>query len=460
MDGGDRLVSGLRSGASYELAVGAVGDQTVYGNSLLSEPIVFETVPLPQLATPANLVFSDRMLEGDVVQGAMGYELVITQAELERGPYTYVTELSSFVMDGRKEIVPGDFRATVVALGDNITTADSNRSIIEAYLTEKAMAEQLAIPASLAWISETNTLSWGTVENASGYSVSYSKDGEDELFATTPAVFLVITDSLEPGVYSFKVKANGDGENYTDSEWTDHVEVKIQGQTPQPQEPEQLAVPTNLEWSNESSTLSWGAVENASGYIVSYEQDQTDVQLTEVDNTFVIIEDALDAGTYSFKVKAKGDGESYADSEWTDVLEITFEEPTLEQLRTPLGLVWDETTGTFTWDAVEHAAEYTASLAKGGTDERVYTTHETTFAIGEQSPGDYWFAVKALGDGVTYTDSQWSATLIITIAEAEPDPEPEPEPEPDVPTAKTYPELAEVYGFGYLTPEPATVGYI
>ncbi len=73
-----------------------------------------------------------------------------------------------------------------------------------------------------------------------------------------------------------------------------------------------LSAPTNLTW--EGTTAKWDAVENASGYSVQLYKDGVaqgePVTTTETEYTFPISE----SGSYTFKVKAIGDGSSYSDS--------------------------------------------------------------------------------------------------------------------------------------------------
>lgn len=74
--------------------------------------------------------------------------------------------------------------------------------------------EQLSAPTDLRVAGSLRKFRWSEVENASGYQVEIN--GEQHTVATNVFDFDEIT---EPGLYTFKVLAKGDGEIYGDSEW-------------------------------------------------------------------------------------------------------------------------------------------------------------------------------------------------------------------------------------------------
>lgn len=75
-----------------------------------------------------------------------------------------------------------------------------------------------------------------------------------------------------------------------------------------------LQTPKNFAYNEETYTLSWESVENATGYVLDYNGKETalDGEITE----YTVI---LSAVENTFKLKATGDKEKYEDSAWTEV---------------------------------------------------------------------------------------------------------------------------------------------
>ena len=83
-------------------------------------------------------------------------------------------------------------------------------------VTLTACNTTLGAPSGLMLDIETQTLSWKLVQGAKFYTIQISGQ-ERELTTKTNQVSL---EDLEPGEYEIRVKANGDGEIYEDSDWT------------------------------------------------------------------------------------------------------------------------------------------------------------------------------------------------------------------------------------------------
>lgn len=81
-----------------------------------------------------------------------------------------------------------------------------------------------------------------------------------------------------------------------------------------------LSAPTNLSLDEATLELTWDAVPNAVGYVVAVGGESEKVE--EAAYSF----DGLDAGDYTVKVKAVGDGEAYSDSAWSAAYPFTIEE--------------------------------------------------------------------------------------------------------------------------------------
>ena len=87
---------------------------------------------------------------------------------------------------------------------------------------------QLETPEQVAFNSENYVLTWDEVENASAYTIYYNGE-ETTVDANDTQEQITIT--AEDNV--FKVKAVGDGEYYSDSEWSEEVTYSIDQQQEQ-----------------------------------------------------------------------------------------------------------------------------------------------------------------------------------------------------------------------------------
>lgn len=94
--------------------------------------------------------------------------------------------------------------------------------------------------------------------------------------------------------------------------------------TPTPPGPivDKLATPTGVAYDENTSTLSWNAVDNATGYVVSY--NDIPYQVSETSKYILPT-----AEQNVFKVKAVGDGIDYSDSDWSQECTYTMTTTTI-----------------------------------------------------------------------------------------------------------------------------------
>ena len=83
--------------------------------------------------------------------------------------------------------------------------------------------------------------------------------------------------------------------------------------------------------------------------------------------------------------------------------------PTVDKLATPTGVTFDEDTFTLSWNAVDNATGYVVSY--NDTTYEVAETSKHILPTAEQNI----FKVKAVGDGIDYSDSDWSQECTYTI---------------------------------------------
>jgi hypothetical protein len=80
----------------------------------------------------------------------------------------------------------------------------------------------------------------------------------------------------------------------------------------------------------------------------------------------------------------------------------------LPQLSVPGNVVVDRVEEKLTWTAVESANGYVVSAAGGGGFLEEYAVTAASYSLAELANGAYTLKVKAVGDGVSYSDSDWS----------------------------------------------------
>ena len=166
---------------------------------------------------------------------------------------------------------------------------------------------------------QTITVDWDDVDGVAYYKVEYawtSIAGDDceDYYETTDSQ--AVFEGLEPGVeYTFQVIA------YPDDADVDHEEAysnfasattdKIKLDSP-----DGKAAPTS---SNSGISVSWDAVDNASGYQVKWRISGSHSSwntsgVLDADELSFAIENVIDASTYEIQVTAIGDGDHYTDS--------------------------------------------------------------------------------------------------------------------------------------------------
>ena len=343
-----------------------------------------------QLPIPVNFNFTGDILSWDIVPNAVGYTVAIFDFPADQVLDFDVTENEFKIPDlFLKEFVRFEFKA----IGDNIHYLDSEWSISFQYSSEG----QLPFPMNLKFVGDI--FSWNMVNKAIGYNVIININGE-----TTEWIFNGITEnSLKiPNSNSFKngislrVQTNGDNIDYFDSEWSYQIYW-------QPQKIK-LATPTNLKLDDD--ILSWDEVENAIGYTIDVRTDLTMIINIDVPENSFNIPDIYAGAT--FAVVARGDNINYIDSDWSETIG-SF----LLKLPTPTNLKL--TNNILTWDYVETISGIRVSTyivdVRTPLDILIHImVTENSFNIPEQY-ADAFFAVKAMGDNIYYSDSEWSEQI-------------------------------------------------
>lgn len=150
---------------------------------------------------------------------------------------------------------------------------------------------QLETPTGLT--QENGYFEWDAVTNASSYLLEYDTK-EIDVSADDCAY---IDEDYHQGEHYYRVKAIGDGENYSNSEWSNILEWN---------DLVKLDAPANFKY--QSGNLTWDAVDHASGYKVKIDSNDY------VSATSPYSVSSLTPGPHTASVVAVGTG-SYGDSD-------------------------------------------------------------------------------------------------------------------------------------------------
>jgi PKD repeat protein len=181
-----------------------------------------------------------------------------------------------------------------------------------------------------------------------------------------------------------------------------------------------------------SPLLRWGDVSDNSGYRWEvWTSTGTLVDSgTTATNVSVATVGPLDPGAYVARVQARGDGESFCDSDWSSDCAFEVAEPACETLPTPeISAVGDTTCGGSTaetspllrWGQVSDNSGYRwevrtseGNLVDSGTAGKSVTVA----TVRPLDPGEYVAQVQARGDGEDFCDSEWSEACSFEVLSA------------------------------------------
>lgn len=159
----------------------------------------------------------------------------------------------------------------------------------------------------------------------------------------------------------------------------------------------------------------WGAIPEATGFEI-YIDGVAGSPFSVAANTYLFDLAALnlDPGTYSITLKALGDGVDYLDSALTGAFEYVISDgPT--QLTTPFGVVVQPT--QIVWGAIPEASGFlvyidgvAGSPFSGPAGQYFYDLSALNL-----DPGTYNITLKAVGDGVNYSDSELTTVFVYTV---------------------------------------------
>ena len=153
----------------------------------------------------------------------------------------------------------------------------------------------------------------------------------------------------------------------------------------------------------------WGSVDNAGSYVVNiddiFEQQTTDLN-------FDLGKVLSESKSGIVKVKAKGNGNNFIDSDWSNAFVYEFvkdngennnQETQKQKLATPI--ITGYANEAVTWNAVENASGYVVRV--NGVEYNVYTT---SYKVSFNESCSFTVQVKAIPNtgSEKYLDSEWS----------------------------------------------------
>ena len=198
-----------------------------------------------------------------------------------------------------------------VTIEDHIINLEAKKTYLFSILNYIGLISSISNPQLDAPVLtlEGSVLSWDAINNAKTYRV-YTPDNDLSMLSTTQIDLQnYITN---PGVYTVYVEAKDN--YYTDN--VNSIEYVISTT---------LATPTNLVI-NESNTLSWDSVENASSYLVTLKETSSTKTVTTNLCDLTTFTELSTAGTYTFEVNAIGDNKVYLTSSASTTITVTIPE--------------------------------------------------------------------------------------------------------------------------------------
>ena len=265
------------------------------------------------------------------------------------------------------------------------------------------------------------SLSWTAPTGADAYKVEYKKSSSSTWLHARyvySGPSYTVTGLSASTSYDFRVKARGDGVNY--SLTYSGPSNTATGTTPAKTLPD-VVPPTGLSvdgTTHNSASLSWTAPTGADAYKVEYKKSSSSTWLHAkyvYSGPSYTVSGLAESTRYDFRVKARGDGVNYSlvyssPSNTTTGTTGSTVPPVLPDVTAPTGLTVDGTThsnASLSWTARTGADAYKVEYSKEGSGS--WNTHSdalpgtSTTVSGLDCGARYQFQVKARGDGSTYS---------------------------------------------------------
>ena len=184
---------------------------------------VFHT-ELTALAKPTISTTSSTTTSITVKWGAVSHATNYTVTYALAGSSNFTSKTYSGTSCTISGLTPGKtYEVKVRANGDWVSYQDSPFSAAANVSTKSLPALTTPTISSTSETSNTITVNWGAIANRSNYTLEYKKSSASSwsTWSKTITSTTATITGLDPGTaYSLRVKANGDGVNYSDSKYS------------------------------------------------------------------------------------------------------------------------------------------------------------------------------------------------------------------------------------------------
>ncbi len=210
-----------------------------------------------------------------------------------------------------------------------------------------------------------NLATWQADENADKFEIS--------LGGNLSYVENTVTSKVLLNGQTFKIRAIGDGINYTNSPWSNSVTYSESGVNPQPTA---LSVPTVT--ISSTGLASWQTVANAIGYAYKINGGNE----TQTQSTSVQLIDGQ-----SITVKALGDGATYTDSAYSQTKTYSASTPTPTSAPTYLGITASNSEPTVNDKPTTLLLSYGSFISGVSLEDSIKTYfQDANNSLGDQAP--------------------------------------------------------------------------
>ena len=165
----------------------------------------------------------------------------------------------------------------------------------------------LAIPENIR--IEDGRVVWDAVDDANRYELIQENSGTTKTYIVNGTSYDLI--NVNPGEYTFKVKAVGDGFFFEDSSYSSIITHEVL--------PIILSTPTNIQVIDD--VLTFDAVDGALSYTIVINYSDFEIKTTSYDLSVF----NLQPGYYNISVRANGNGYAILDSEVSEIYEFVVE---------------------------------------------------------------------------------------------------------------------------------------
>jgi hypothetical protein len=372
----------LSPGASiYTASVRAAGNGTLYVTSNPSN-----NVQITKLATPTNIQITNNLVTWDLVPGATGYRIRIGSGITENSVNNaYLLNLSTIPTGVGTEIY-------ISAVGNGNLTLNSDEGTMKNNQGQERTIRRLNKPINLR--TTESQIIWQSGEQSSIPKNFVLKVNSATINLTSESYSWSL---LTAGPKTITVVHKGDGSSTFDSEESTAITVtKLNA-------PDVTVNDTNISWSN---------VTGAAGYRVMVGNDANNsLTLPSTQTTFTYnFNEKIGAGNQAITVKALGNSVNTTDSEETKVFK------NVQTLNTPQVSNFNVTKvdNNFRVEITQSIPNAIGYIYRVGSQSSTLVT-ENFFTVPINDPGLYQFSIKAVGDGFSYIDSNFSQSINVTV---------------------------------------------